>query len=90
MVRDNIIDNGATDFAPDVCGGVSLGGIPASGYPRETQNRWAASPYAEAARWDSTDTIANVCVEVHEARESDPDHPRQIYLAAGMVMALWP
>jgi hypothetical protein len=88
-VRDQIIDNGSTDFAPDICGGTSLGGLKASGFSRETQTRWSdTAGYQETGAWDATGTIMNVSNQVHNNIEGDPANPRYILNVSGIVFSL--
>jgi len=88
-VSHNIIDNGPVDFASDVCGGIDLGGLSASGYPRETQKRWSGtSGYVEIGAWDKSGKILETTVEVYNDVERDHERPRYILNPAGMVFSI--
>src|SRR5690606_25711871 len=81
-----IIDNGASDFARDIGGGESRGGIPASEadrWGRFEPPRYNISPYALLSPWDDSGEIAAVSVEVFE---NMPESQRDIYIPVAMML----
>jgi hypothetical protein len=87
-VTQNIVDNGITDFAPDVCGGVAMGGLAASGYERFAQGRWLENPFAALGPWDGTSVLIDTTAGVYDAIETTPDAPRNANPAIAMTFAL--
>lgn len=89
-IREFIMDNGATDFAGDIAGGVSRGGIPAAQTPheRESQRKFAAGNFTELGVWDSTGKIAAISEQVYRDVEGNIDRPTRVYIPSGMVQVL--
>lgn len=89
-IREFIMDNGATDFAGDIAGDVSRGGIPAAKTPheRESQRKFAAGNFTELGVWDSTGKIAKISEQVYRAVEGNMDRPTRVYIPSGMVQVL--
>lgn len=86
-----IIDNGSTDFARDMGGGVTRGGIPASEagrWVRFQQPRYAISPYALLSPWDESGEVAEVSVAVFSELSTSL---RDIYIPVAMMLeTAWP
>ena len=62
-----IIDNGPNDYARDMGGGVTRGGVPASdrsAWGRFTAERYNISPYALMSAWDDSGEVAEVSKQV--------------------------
>ncbi len=62
--------------------------IDGSGVPKEKIERFAISPWTMMGRWDSTGKILAVSEKIYRSVEPDPEHPRSIYIPAGMIFSL--
>lgn len=89
-----VLDNGADDFAVDIAGNRSLGGLdPApfipndAAYNRLTRAHWAIMSYAALAHFDSTGAIEETNLAVFRSIErSTQVAPQRIYLPAAFVI----
>ncbi len=82
-----IMDNGATDFARDVGSGVARAGYAAA--PREwtriSPPRYAISPFALIAPWNTNGKVAQISTEVFE-HVRNGGHQYHVYIPAGMFL----
>lgn len=81
-----IMDNGSSDFARDIGGGVSRGGVPATDsgqWARFTPERYNISSYALLGAWDATDRVASVSKQVF-AKISEEQ--RNVFIPVAMML----
>jgi len=86
-VRDLVLDNGATDFAPDISGGITRAGLRVGKRSRETVAKYAVSNFTTLGIWDPSGKIVAVSEQVY--RKLEPaESPRRVHIPAGMVQVL--
>jgi hypothetical protein len=81
-----VMDNGATDFARDIGGGVSRAGIRATSsreWERQTQQKYSAQAFALLSFWDEADKVRQVSRQVFEAM---PPKHRYVFIPAGLFI----
>ena len=86
-----MMDNGATDFARDVGGGVARAGIAASpegDWDRMRITTYDFGPYMMVAPWDSSGKILSISEQVYHRRESNLGNPQRMFIPAGMFLTL--
>jgi hypothetical protein len=87
-----IMDNGATDFARDMGGGIARAGIAASPeeeWRRQNPNNYDFMPYVLIAPWDTSGKVASISTQVYNNRNSSSlENPRRTFLPAGLFFNL--
>jgi hypothetical protein len=86
-----LMDNGATDFARDIGGGVSRASIsasPSSTWKRQSRYNYEFSAYPLIARWDSSGRVGTISEQVYKQNNYYIEKPRKIFIAAGLFFNL--
>lgn len=81
-----MMDNGSTDFARDIGGGVSRGGVPAtdpSEWSRFSPERYNISSYALMSPWDPSGKVAAISKQVF-TEVSEPQ--RDVFIPVAMML----
>lgn len=81
-----IMDNGSIDFARDIGGGVSRGGVPATDsneWSRFSPERYNISSYALLSAWDDSGKVASISVQVFARISEDR---RNVFIPVAMML----
>jgi len=81
-----VIDNGASDFARDMGGGIDRGSVPASDsdqWSRFAPARYNISPYALLSAWDAGGTISDVSRQIFAALSPAQ---RDVFIPVAMML----
>src|SRR5690606_15221501 len=81
-----MMDNGSSDFARDIGGGVDRGGVPATDadeWARFSPERYNISSYALMSAWDDTGKVAAVSKEVYARIDA---RRRNVFIPVAMML----
>ena len=87
-VRDFIMDNGSTDFAPYISGSVGRAGLPVKPRAREPRNKFGVSNFTALGVWDPSGKIVSISEQVYRDLEPNPEKPSRVHIPAGMIQVL--
>jgi len=84
-----VMDDGITSLAPNICGGVSRGGVTSTTTTRMTFSIFVGFNYQSVGKWDETGKIERLTRQLYDASErSHVNAPRRPNLPAQMVFLL--